>query len=145
MKHRIVSGMCAALFDSDLIATRLTLALAELTWAVMLLWPGDTFSRPTYTVMGHIAPETAWALVFLSTSLIQYSIVALDSCRSQWAHRFASWNALLWVTTIVCMLMSVYPPPAAVGGEIALMTSAIWIWVRPLIVHRGEQRHAAAY
>lgn len=34
MKRRIVSGMCAALFDSDLIATRLTLAQRQQAAAI---------------------------------------------------------------------------------------------------------------
>lgn len=142
MKRRIVSGMCAALFDSDLIATRLALALAELLWALMLFWPGDTFSRPTYSLMREIAPEACWASVFLVTAAIQYSIVALDACQSTGARWFAGWNATLWATTIGAMLLSVYPPPAAVGGEMALMVSAVWIWLRPIIISRGE-RHAA--
>ena len=57
MNQRTLSGMTRALFDSDLVATRLTLALAELLWALMLFWPGDTFTRPTYTEMGQVAPE----------------------------------------------------------------------------------------
>lgn len=144
MDRRIVSGMCSALFDSDMIATRLTLSFAELTWAIMLLWPGDTFIRPTYTAMGHIAPEMVWAAIFLVTSLVQGGIVAIDACSSPWARCFATWNALLWATTIICMLISVYPPPAAIGGEIALMFSAVWIWVRPLIIQRGERLYAGS-
>jgi hypothetical protein len=31
------------------------------------------------------------------------------------------------------MLASVYPPPAAIGGEIALALSAFWIWLRPIL------------
>ena len=38
MNKRFVSGMSAALFESDLVATRLALAFAEMCWAIMLLW-----------------------------------------------------------------------------------------------------------
>lgn len=54
---RAICGMSRALFDSDLIATRLALFIAEALWATMLFWPGDTFERPTYSAMGVIAPE----------------------------------------------------------------------------------------
>lgn len=142
MNHRLVSGMRAALFDSDLIASRLALAFAELCWAIMLFWPGDSFVRPTYTVMSHIAPEWCWGWAFLFTALIQFSIVAFELCKTRGAWLFAGWNTVLWVTAIVAMVVSVQPPPAAIGGEIALAVSALWIWVRPLIIKRGEVRCA---
>lgn len=139
MPKRLLPGTTAALFDSDLIATRLALALAELMWALMLAWPGDTFARPTYSLMRSIAPEAVWATAFLFTSILQYVIVADGAYRTRWAHCFATWNALLWVTTISAMLLSIYPPPAAIGGEVALMVSAVWIWIRPLIERRWER------
>ena len=57
MKNRALSGMSSALFDSDLIASRLVLFLAEALWAIMLFWPGYTFDRPTYSEMAKVAPE----------------------------------------------------------------------------------------
>lgn len=141
MSKRLLPGMTTALFDSDLIATRLALALAELLWATMLFWPGDTFQRPAYSLMREIAPELTWATVFLITSALQYAIVATYSCRTRLAHWFATWNAFLWVMTVTAMMLSIYPPPAAIGGEIALMVSAVWIWVRPLIERKWERLH----
>lgn len=143
MNRRVVNGMCVALFDSDLVATRLMLAFAEMCWAVMLLWPGDTFVRPTYTTMGLLAPELVWALVFMATSAIQYHIVVMGWTRTRGAWLFSCWNSLLWGTAIACMMHSVQPPPAAIGGEVALMMGAIWIWVRPLVMKRWERRYAA--
>ena len=144
MNQRTLSGMTRALFDSDLVATRLTLALAELLWALMLLWPGDTFTRPTYTAMGHVAPELCWAVVFLVSAAVQYRIVAHQLCGTRLSHWFAAFNALLWVATVGLMVYSVYPPPAAIGGEIALTCSAVWILVRPLIMQHGERKYGAA-
>ena len=59
-KNRALHGMSRALFDSDLIASRLALFLAEALWAIMLFWPGDTFDRPTYSEMAKLAPELVW-------------------------------------------------------------------------------------
>ncbi|MDD2728160.1 hypothetical protein [Malikia sp.] len=142
-RQKFTDGFRAALFDSDLISTRLALATAEMCWAIMLLWPGDTFERPTYTVMSHVAPELVWAIAFLVTSVVQFSIVVYGAYRERWAHWFAGWNACIWGYTVVAMLLSVYPPPAAIGGELALMISAIWIWVRPIIMRHGERLHHA--
>ena len=142
MSPRIVRGMSRALFDSDLIATRLALFLGEALWAIMLFWPGDTFSRPTYSWMGAVAPELAWAVAFGVSAVLQISIVIYEQCNRVWAHVFAVWNALLWASSIALMLAGVYPPPAAIGGEAALAVSALWIAVRPLIISRGERKYA---
>lgn len=140
-KGKYVNGVSDALFKSDFVATRLILAMAELIWAVMLFWPGNTFSHPTYTVMGEIAPELCWAVLFLFTAGIQYYIVATKATQTKTAWYFSCWNAMLWVTAVGSMLVSVYPPPAAIGGEIALMFAAVWIWACPLIVKHGETEY----
>ncbi len=140
---RALCGMSRALFDSDLIATRLALFLGEALWALMLLWPGDTFARPTYSEMGLLAPEWAWACAFGLSAALQLSIVLYEQCSRPWARVFAAWNAALWLSAVVCMLLGVYPPPAAIGGEIALTVSAVWIAVRPLYFIRWERMYAA--
>ena len=142
MNKRLVNGLSPAFFDSDLVATRLVLAVAEFTWAVMLFWPGNTFDRPTYSAMALVAPELCWATVFLVSSAIQSRIVVMQSFHARGSEMFATFNALLWCSTVGMMLASVYPPPAATGGEIALAMSACWIALRPILLARGA-RHAA--
>ena len=141
--NKALDAMSDALFDSDLIASRLALFLAEALWSIMLFWPGDTFTRPTYSEMGGLAPEWVWACAFGLSATCQLCIVLYQQTNETWAKLFAWWNAALWVTSILLMLKGVYPPPAAIGGEIALATSALWIAVRPCILAKGE-RHAAA-
>lgn len=132
--EKLVRGLSRALWDSDLIATRISLAIAEFLWAVMLLWPGDTFGRPTYKVMSHVMSEEAWGFVFLLSAVTQLTIVMAD-CYYKWPSRvFAAWNAALWWFTCVSMMLSVSPPPAAIGGEIALACAAGWVWLRPYIL-----------
>lgn len=141
---RAISGMSRALFDSDLIATRLTLFLAEALWAIMLFWPGDTFERPTYSEMAKLAPELVWAAAFGISAVLQICFVVYRQCCKPWAHIFAAWNALLWCASVVLMVKGVYPPPAAIGGEVALAVSALWIAIRPAILQKGERYAAAA-
>ena len=139
---RAICGMSRALFDSDLIATRLALFIAEALWSIMLFWPGSTFDRPTYSEMGKLAPELVWALAFGVSAVLQISIVIYEQCHKTWAQVFAVWNALLWWSSIGLMLVGVYPPPAAIGGEAALAVSALWIAVRPLYFLKWERLHA---
>ncbi len=134
-KHQqAVRGLSRAFFDSDLVATRLMLFVGELAWAVMLWWPGDTFSRPTYDHMGQLANELWWAIAFTCTAIAQLHIVAFELHDSKGAKVFAWWNATLWCGAVMMMLASVYPPPAAIGMEIAGMLGALWIAIRPLIL-----------
>jgi hypothetical protein len=134
MSNLACRRLSEAIFDTDLIATRVILAMAETLWAVMLWWPGETFSRPTYFVMSQIFPENVWAMIFTITACLQIHIVLAARYRGVLARNFALWNAGLWVVVIGSMLMSVYPPPAAIAGEIALMFGAVWIWARPFIL-----------
>lgn len=131
---RGLKNLSKALFDTDLISTRITLAFAEVLWALMLFWPGDTFVRPTYSIISGVMSETAWAFTFMITGMLQLSIVLFNQYGRPWAQVFANWNAVMWVFVVGAALMSVYPPPAAIGGEIALAGAAVWLWARPLII-----------
>jgi hypothetical protein len=133
-KQQFWRNASKAAFDSDLIATRMTLAMAELLWAVMLFWPGDTFARPTYEIMGELSPEIAWACAFLFSGIVQAKLALSANRDTVFAHAFGVWNAGLWLVTVTAMLLAVYPPPAAIGGEIALALAAIWVAVRPFIL-----------
>lgn len=133
-KTKLIHGLSRALWDSDLVATRMSLAIAEAFWAVMLLWPGDTFGRPTYAVMGHVMREEAWGLVLLLSAVTQVTIVVGDYYHNWFARIFAGWNAVLWWFLCASMMLSVSPPPAAIGGEIALACAAGWVWLRPYIL-----------
>ena len=137
---RGLRNLSSTLFDTDLISTRITLAMAEVLWALMLFWPGDTFVRPTYAIISGVMSETAWAFTFLISGILQIGIVLFNQYGRPWVQVFANWNAVLWVFVVGASLMSVYPPPAAIGGEIALACAAFWIWVRPLIIREVFNR-----
>jgi hypothetical protein len=92
--------------------------------------------------MAHVANEEVWALIFFVSAVTQISIVAMEDFHSTLARYFAGWNATLWFYCVISMLLSVYPPPAAIGGEIALALSAAWIWLRPFILFEGYRRAA---
>ena len=138
--NKLMHSATKALFDSDLVASRLIIALAEWFWFALLMWPGDTMSRPTYHVMSHVMAEHAWAFVFLLSAVAQTSIVMTQSYHSLFARMFSGFNAALWTFVVISMLLSVTPPPAAISGEIALALASIWIWLRPHIIIGGIAR-----
>lgn len=142
-RHKLIKNLSCAIWDSDLIASRLSLAIAEFFWSAMLLVWGSShnlFDRPTYKQMAVVMPAEAWGVLLLVSAVLQLTIVLNDDMHSTFARYFAAFNAALWVYIgIVSPLMSVYPPPAAMGGEFALAFAAGWIWVRPYILARGPQ------
>ena len=136
-KPSLVEVCSSALFESDLVTTRLTLAFAEFLWAVMLFWPGNTFDRPIYYAMSHVMSETAWGFVFLISCSLQAYIALYSHQNRDWAKIFANWNAILWVFVVGAAMFSVSPPPASMAGEFALTIAAIWLWLKPLILDRA--------
>jgi hypothetical protein len=118
------------IFYSDLHGVRFLLGLAEMLWALTLLWPGETFGRPTYQAMSHVMEENAWGLIFLVSGITQFSILYKGDYHSRFATYFAGWNMALWLYVVTSTYISVSPPPAAISGEAALAIGAGWIWIR---------------
>lgn len=143
IEDKIVCSLSKAIFDDEMVFTRLMLAASEFLWGILLLWPGELFSRPTYKVMSHVMPEEAWALVFLATGMLQLSIVIQNDFHGKFAQYFAGWNFVLWWFVVVGMFLSVSPPPAAISGEAVLAIASFWIWLRPYklraIILKGRQ------
>ena len=137
MLNKYVPAVSRALFDSDLIGSRIIIAMAEFGWFVLLVWPGDTMARPTYKIMATVMPENAWAVVFLVSCFFQTLIVITETYHTVQARYFSAANAALWAYVVISMLMSVYPPPAAIAGEIAIAIAASWIWFRPYVIIFG--------
>ena len=139
MTDRFYYDLSRLMFDTSLLGTRFTLALAEIIWAITLFWPGDTFARPTYLHMSAMGSEFTWGLLFLTSGFIQMSIAVTAKTDTVFARLFAVWNMAFWSVVVISMYLSVSPPPAAISGEAALAIAIIWICIRPLILLRGEK------
>lgn len=139
MTDKFITAFSKLIWDSDLIASRFTLALAEAIWGIFLLFPGNTFDRGYYHSMSIIAPEEVWGVLFVSSSIFQFIIVMRNVLHSKFARCFAAWNATLWVVTIGGLAI-IYPLSAALGGELALSCAAVWIFIRPYILAEGYKR-----
>ena len=132
--------LAEVIFDTDLVGVRLTLFLGEVFWAIGFIWPGETTARPIYDVVSRVGGDAFWAFVFMMSAATQITIIMQDDLHSCFARYFAGWNATLWSFCCISALFSVYPPPAAMGGETALALAAIWIWIRPYILEYGEKK-----
>lgn len=131
---KLVAAFSRAMFDTHMVSARIMLGLSELVWAILLWWPGESFDRPSYKVMSYVMPEDCWGWIFLLTCFMQFSIITKGEFHSREARNFAAFNAVLWVFVAVSIICSVYPPPAAISGEIVLAITASWIWFRPFLM-----------
>lgn len=134
MSDRVISALSRAFFDTQMVTARLILALSEFLWATLLLWPGETFGRPTYHYMAVVMPETQWGIIFFTTAILQMSIIVGEDFHRPFARYFAGYNTVLWVFVVGSMMCSVYPPPAAVSAEIVMAGASFWIWFRPILL-----------
>lgn len=137
--HDVYTRLLKIMFYSDLHGTRAVLAIAEFIWAFTLLWPGDTFGRPTYMIMNRVMPEEAWGFLFLVSAITQLTILIRCEYHSLFSTAFAGWNSVLWSFVVVAMYMSVSPPPAAISGEASLALAAGWVWIRSGLKLRGTR------
>ena len=118
------------LWGSDLIATRFFIATASLIWGFLLFWPGETFGRPTYDMMAKFASEPVWAILFtLHGVLSLYALLYNIKSKSLLVFDGVL-GCLLWTGSCVAMLLSVYPPPAAISAEIVTAFASWWVLVR---------------
>ena len=115
---------------SDISNLRFTLAIASLIWAFLLFWPGDTFARPTYTLMGKFASEWVWASLFGIQGLAALYSTILDTKYKILILLDGVLGCILWTGSCIAMLLSVYPPPAAISAEITAAITSWWILVR---------------
>ena len=117
------------LFEDGLNMTRFLLGFAELLWAAMLAWPGETFSRPTYWAMAEVMREELWACAFLLTGICQFSIIAMPVIDRRTSIVFSCFNMTFWWFIVLSMYASV-SAPAAISGETALALGASIIYIR---------------
>lgn len=125
-------------FGSDMLATRFSLAIGAILWAIFLFWPGNLFTpaRTTYHLMAEIMSENAWATLFLIQGIVAF-VTLFGEIRNRWTLVFdASLGCALWTSsTIACFLshyhgLSTYQPPAAMSYEVLGMVSSWWHLVR---------------
>ena len=127
------------IWDSDLIASRGILSLAEFIWAIILFIPGNTFPNNEIPHLA-ILSEHMWGLIFLCSGCIQIYIILYEHMGTNFAKIFAAFNAFLWIYLVLTIIIDSYPPVVGVAGELALMITAIWIWLRPYILAEGLYR-----
>lgn len=130
MKSRPFSKLVDVIVFSDMRGVRLLLAWGSIFWGVLLLWPGETFSRPTYALMAKFAPEVVWGLAFLfQGAVMMYSLITQRHGKPIFIMD-CMLGCALWVIATVACFASVSPPPAAMSAELVATFASFWNLVR---------------
>lgn len=137
LKQKTVNAFSRTLFDTELVMLRILLGVSELFWSILLFWPGDSFSQPYYSTINQYISETQLAIIFILFAFTQFYVIFTEKFHCKFSQGFACLSVVLWCVTISSVFLAVYPPPSQIGGEIALMFGAVWIWLRPIILCRG--------
>lgn len=118
------------LLHGDTILLRLILAVSSVLWGIMLYWPGETFERSTYTLMGEWFSENTWASIFLFHGIVSLYIILKSPKWPVGVLLEGILGCFLWTSSCLMMLLSIYPPPAAISAEIVVAISSWWILAR---------------
>lgn len=117
--------------------------MSAMAWVICLLWPGDTMSRPTYMVMSHIGNDFFWAAVFGGVMVFQgVRLFLTDSRPCTYSYMVNGLISLIWVFTSVSMLVSIYPPPAAIAGEIVVTIISVWVFANHKTSATAQERES---
>ena len=140
------------LWRSDLEATRFTLAMGAIMWAILLAWPGELFPAPheiaqfkgrmTYAIMAQVMDESKWAILwFIQGSVMLFSLfVGIRNCFmlvvdamlgvALWTFCVISAFVVYWPHAAFFEAVMEYSPPAAMAGELWLVAASWWVLVR---------------
>ena len=129
-RRQVLTRLKQITCKTDMTSIRILLVIAEFLWAITLYWPGDTFGRPTYNGMSDFATEIEWANIFFVSAIIQFLLIYKNDYTTKFSYAFAAWNSVLWLFVCGSMYLSVYPPPAAISGELSLAIGALWVFIR---------------
>ncbi len=100
-------------------------ALIALTYAVVLLWPGELFAQLAgYRVMAELMTEEAWGCVFLA----QWAVQSLAMCGNVRLLRYPSalLAFLLWIFVGACFWLVA---PQSVASYLFFWLALFMAWV----------------
>lgn len=123
------------LWTSDLTIPRLTVALASMTWGLILLTMGPQFERPSYVHMRDLAPQWTWGAAFAVCGIYQFAraFIGVPITRGTFAAVVAGVIAFLWLFVCVMVAGSLDPPPGLLAGNVGITSLACLILVRSVV------------
>jgi hypothetical protein len=141
----IASRLWSLVAYSDTTPTRFMLALAATLWAILLAFPGDTFSRPVYRFMAVAVGQDAemkWCFFWTLHACGMWWRIFSSTPRPFWALAIHGLGVMLFSCTAIAIFMTLtYPLPAAIAPDIIMALAAGWVLVRTHINPEPGWRH----
>ncbi len=111
-------------------SARISVALGSFIWGVMLLYPGETFSRHVvYHIMSEMAQEWVWGAAFMLHSVMLFVNGVRNT--TQFCRLITNTlGAVLWVGVTMSIFVNPIPLPAIFAGHLALTVESLWILLR---------------
>lgn len=132
--RRFTCRIWALIAYSDTTPTRFMLALAATAWAVLLLAPGDTMTRPVYRYMADLAgsdAELKWAALWVLHATGMWWRTFSTVPRPRIALAINSLGLGLFGGAAISIYATLtYPIPAAVAPDVVLALAALWVLAR---------------
>lgn len=135
--------LCDLVLHSDTTPVRFGLAIAAFFWACGLALPGDTTGRPAYRVMGAIAPDVVWSMLWaIYCYAMAWRVLTVREGSRMWPFIVNAFGLALWGITCFSNLLAVaLPYPVGSAPEnFACLTAAFWVFVRTHVFPRGGWR-----
>lgn len=110
---------------------RLLLGIASLCWAALLFAPGETFLRPLYPIMAHLASEPHWAAAFAVHGLFVLWLLINPRPYPVLAVVTHTIGLMLFSASGFCLFLArPWPLPASAGVDLSFALAALWVLIR---------------
>ena len=135
-------------WNSDMITTRVSLAIGSLVWGILLLWPTVLFtpSRTTYRLMADIADENVWGVVFVVHGVLSLYQLISRELKEDAVLANNLIGCILWTSSTVACFAShfqswdTYSPPAAMSADVSFVLASFWLLTKTLIARSFHVR-----
>ncbi len=128
---RYVSNVIRMVFlQGDMLPIRIVLANASFMRAISLGIDYDAFSRPAYGISAQIAPQWAWAVLFLLHGIGEYWRVIDPVHRPRWALLTNAYGFLIWFVATVGVTMSIGSFSPTLAMDWSMLLAAGWMLFR---------------
>lgn len=131
---KFIGRLWSLIAYSDTTPTRFMIALAATCWALLLLYPGDTFDRPVYRYMREVVgdyAEAKWCIAWAIHASGMWWRVFSSTPRPRWSLAIHTLGVLLFTSSSISIFLTLTSPlPAAIAPDIVLSLAAFWVLVR---------------
>lgn len=116
--------------EVDTMTVRIVMGWASMIFAALLVASQQPFTKDAYGIMEAIAPQWAWALVFLGYGIGTVYLVYSKRHRAKWNLVFNIYGFLLWGFCLISMVVALGYISPIMAPYLLLIPLMAWSIVR---------------